>query len=473
VNSIRTKLAGSYLLVILITVIIVDGLLIAATKKYYYKNIESNLSNQLRLSTSFYNTYLSSANVKENVANNVDVFYENVAAEVQIIDLDGFVIMDSLGAIPAEKLENNDFIEASAGKIGSIVDRKKYQSEGVMTVAYPLFYNGKINGVLRFVTSLKKIDKDIYELSRFFLITGGMVIIISGIVSIFISNIITSPIKKIMYGAEKMASGNFIEKININTDDELGQLAKTLNYMTEEILKSQRMKDEFIASVSHELRTPLTSIKGWAIVLNSSKLEDTEELKEGLEIIEQESDRLTFLVEDLLDFSKLSSGKVSMKKDFIDIKDILINIKKQTLPRALKENIQLNLVIDENLPEIFADKNRLKQVLINVLDNSFKFTPAEGNISIRAHLEAENIIIQIIDTGCGITKDELPRVKEKFFKGKNANSKNGIGLSICDEIIRLHEGKLQIHSIFGKGTEVGIIIPTYDKSIILSKGARL
>ena len=458
-NSIRTKLAGSYLLVILITVIIVEGFLIAATKKYYYKNIESNLSNQLKLSTSFYNAYLASAGVKENVANNVDVFYENITAEVQIVDLNGFVIMDSLGSIPVGKLEGKDFKAALGGNLGSLIDRQKYKNEGVMTVAYPLIYNGKINGVLRFITSLAKIDEDIYALSRFFLITGGMVIIISGIVSLFISSIITNPIKKIMVGAEKMASGNFNEKININSYDELGQLAKTLNYMTDEILKSERMKDEFIASVSHELRTPLTSIKGWSIVLNSTEVEDEDELKEGLKIIEQESDRLTFLVEDLLDFSKLSSGKVSIVKGFIDLVDILINIKTQTLPRALKENIQLDLEIEENLPKIFVDRNRLKQVLINILDNSFKFTPNGGKVIIKANLEAESIVIKIIDTGCGIPKDELPRVKEKFFKGKNANSKNGIGLSICDEIIKLHDGKLQINSVIDKGTEVCIIIP--------------
>lgn len=458
-NSIRSKLAGSYLLVILITVIIVEGFLITATKKYYYKSLESNLSNQLKLSSSFYNTYLSSASVKENVANNVDVFYENNAAEVQIIDLNGFIIMDSLGATPVKIEASKDFKAAVEGEIGSIIDRQGYESEGVMTVAYPLFYKGEINGVLRFITSLKKIDEDIYNLSKFFLITGGIVIMLSGIVSIFISSIITKPIKKIMIGAEKMASGNFNEKININSDDELGQLAKTLNYMTEEILKSERLKNEFIASVSHELRTPLTSIKGWSIILNSSELEDEEELKEGLCIIEQESDRLTFLVEDLLDFSKLSSGKVSIKKDFIDLKETLINIKSLSVPRALKENIQLTLVIDENLPQIFVDRNRLKQVLLNILDNSFKFTPNGGNVSMSANLDNKRIIIKIIDTGCGIPIEELPRVKEKFFKGKNANSKNGIGLSICDEIIKLHEGKLQINSVLGKGTEVSIILP--------------
>jgi signal transduction histidine kinase len=459
VNSIRAKLSGSYLLVILITVIIVEGFLITATREYIYSSLESNLSNQIKLSSSFYNTYLSSANVKENVANNVDVFYENITAEVQVIDNEGFVIMDSLGVIPEEIVSSKDFKAVLDGKIESIIEREKFKNEGVMTAAYPLLYNGEINGALRFITSLKKVDEDVYKLSQFFLIIGVAVIILSGSVSVFISGIITKPIKKIMIGTQKMASGNFNEKININSEDELGQLAKTLNYMTEEILKSERLKNEFIASVSHELRTPLTSIKGWSIILNSSELEDQEELKEGLEIIEQESDRLTYLVEDLLDFSKLSSGKVSIKKEHIDIKDVLMNIKTQTLPRSLKENIEVTLNLAEDLPKVFADRNRLKQVLLNVLDNSFKFTPNGGAIYVNVKLHANEIIIQIIDTGCGIAKEELPKVKEKFFKGKNVNSKNGIGLSICDEIIKLHQGKLLINSVANEGTEVCVILP--------------
>jgi signal transduction histidine kinase len=459
VNSIRAKLSGSYLLVILITVIIVEGFLITATRKYIYSSLESNLSNQIKLSSSFYNTYLSSASVKENVANNVDVFYENITAEVQIIDNEGFVIMDSLGAIPTEIVSSNGFKAVLDGKTGSIIEREKLKNEGVMTATYPLLYNGEINGALRFITSLKKVDEDVYKLSKFFLIIGVVVIILSGSVSVFISGIITKPIKKIMIGTQKMASGNFNEKININSEDELGQLAKTLNYMTEEILKSERLKNEFIASVSHELRTPLTSIKGWSIILNSSELEDEEELKEGLGIIEQESDRLTYLVEDLLDFSKLSSGKVSIKKEHIDIKDVLMNIKTQTLPRSLKENIEVKLNLAEDLPKVFADRNRLKQVLLNVLDNCFKFTPNGGVIYINVKVETNEVIIQIIDTGCGIAKEELPKVKEKFFKGKNVNSKNGIGLSICDEIIKLHQGKLLINSVANEGTEVCVILP--------------
>jgi len=459
VNSIRAKLSGSYLLVILITVIIVEGFLITATREYIYSSLESNLSNQIKLSSSFYNTYLSSASVKENVANNVDVFYENITAEVQIIDNEGFVIMDSLGVIPAEIVSSKDFKSVLEGKIGSIIDIQKFDNEGVMTAAYPLLYNGEINGALRFITSLKKVDEDVYKLSQFFLIIGVAVIILSGSVSVIISGIITKPIKKIMVGTQKMASGNFNEKININSEDELGQLAKTLNYMTEEILKSERLKNEFIASVSHELRTPLTSIKGWSIILNSSELEDEEELKEGLEIIEQESDRLTYLVEDLLDFSKLSSGKVSIKKEHIDIKDVLMNIKTQILPRSLKGNIEVTLNLVEDLPKVFADRNRLKQVLLNILDNSFKFTPEGGAICINVKFENNEVIIQIIDTGCGIAKEELPKVKEKFFKGKNVNSKNGIGLSICDEIIKLHQGRLLINSVVGVGTEVCVILP--------------
>ena len=459
VNSIRAKLSGSYLLVILITVIIVEGFLITATREYIYSSLESNLLSQIKLSSSFYNTYLSSASVKENVANNVDVFYENITAEVQIIDNEGFVIMDSLGVIPAEIVSSKDFKSVLDGKLGSIIDRQKFENEEVMTAAYPLLYNGEINGALRFITSLKKVDEDVYKLSQFFLIIGVVVIILSGSVSVIISGIITKPIKKIMIGTQKMASGNFNEKININSEDELGQLAKTLNFMTEEILKSERLKNEFIASVSHELRTPLTSIKGWSIILNSSELEDEEELKEGLKIIEQESDRLTYLVEDLLDFSKLSSGKVSINKEYIDIKDVLMNIKTQTLPRSLKENIEVTLNFVEDLPKVFADRNRLKQVLLNILDNSFKFTPDGGAISVNVKLHTNEVIIQILDTGCGIAKEELPKVKEKFFKGKNVNSKNGIGLSICDEIIKLHQGRLLVNSVANEGTEVCIILP--------------
>ena len=256
-----------------------------------------------------------------------------------------------------------------------------------------------------------------------------------------------------------LVSFKFNKKIVKRYNDEIGKLSDTLNYMADEILKNERLKNEFISSISHELRTPLTSIKGWAITLNTGSLEDKESIKIGLGIIEEESDRLSSLVEDLLDFSKLASGKTVLNLKESNIVEIAEYIKAQLTPRAVRQNIDFKLQYTEDLPSIFIDQNRIKQVFINLIDNAFNFTPSGGSVGISIHSNGTSLIISIKDTGCGIPASELPRVTEKFFKGKNINSKNGIGLSICDEIIKLHNGDLKIYSEVNKGTEIYVYLP--------------
>jgi signal transduction histidine kinase len=229
--------------------------------------------------------------------------------------------------------------------------------------------------------------------------------------------------------------------------------------MAEEIQKEDQLKNEFISSMSHELRTPLTSIKGWAITLKNKDVSSTDMLFDGLDIIEKESDRLTSMVEELLDFSKFTSGKTTLKQERVNIIDVILQIKTQLTPRAVREGIDFRVELNEDVPFIISDENRLKQVFINVLDNSFKFTPMGGSIILTLDLLENSIVIKITDTGCGIPAEELPRVKEKFFKGKSSKSQNGIGLSICDEIIKLMNGTFEIYSEVDKGTEVVITLP--------------
>lgn len=458
-KSIKTRLTASYFLIIILTVIICEIVLITSVKNYFYNNAKDLLSNQIRLSTEFYNTYLSSTGLKENVSDDVDVFWKNTSAEVQILDTSGNILMDSIGYFSFEPVTSNDFTKAVAGELGTTVYHLPNTNETMMSVALPLKKGDHIEGVLRFITSLKNVDESIHLISFFLILIGITVIILSSIVSIFVAGKIMKPIKEITLGAEKIASGNFNEKIEKTSDDELGKLADTLNYMSEEILKNENLKNEFIASVSHELRTPLTSIKGWAIALNLCGPEDKEEFKDGLNIIEEESDRLSLLVDELLDFSKLISGKIVVKKDCIDLKDLLNHTEKQLSPRAERDNIKLLVIYKDSIPNISADKNRLKQLFMNILDNSFKFTPSGGSITINVSLKENNVLISIKDTGCGISKEDLPKVTEKFYKGKNSKSKNGIGLSICKEIVSLHNGALEILSEEDKGTEVLVTLP--------------
>ncbi|MBM6861622.1 GHKL domain-containing protein, partial [Clostridium saudiense] len=258
--------------------------------------------------------------------------------------------------------------------------------------------------------------------------------------------------------AKRMASGDLNVKSSIYNNEEITQLSNTLNYMASEIEKREKLKNDFISSVSHELRTPLTAIKGWVITLNDDET-DKETLKMGFDIIEKETDRLTLMVEELLDFSKLVSGIVHLNKRSINIISFVTHIENYMKPRALNEGIFFNVDISSTVSKGFFDYNKMKQVLINILDNAFKFTDKEGRVSLLVEQNENVIKFTIIDTGIGISPKELPRVKEKFYKGKNSNSKNGIGLSICDEIIKLHKGTFDIESELGKGTAVIITIP--------------
>ena len=231
-----------------------------------------------------------------------------------------------------------------------------------------------------------------------------------------------------------------------------------LNSMAEELLKKDELKNEFISSVSHELRTPLTAIKGWAITLDDEST-DYDTLKTGLQIIEKESDRLGNMVEELLDFSRLQRGKVIINREQADLKAFIEFLDNLMSQKANEEDKKF--IINSNLIYNYAyiDVNKMKQVIINILDNAFKFTNIGGTIKLDFYNDEDLLKIVVEDNGCGISKEDLPRVKEKFYKGKNAKSKNGIGLSICDELIKLHNGSFFIESEEDIGTRVIVSIP--------------
>jgi signal transduction histidine kinase len=458
-KSIRTKLILSFMLIVIITVFTLEILLVDVIRKNYYRTLEDNMVNRIKISSDIYLGYFSDATLHENVLNNVDTFWKQTPAQVQIIDLDGKVLMDSIGVIPADKLDTADVKNALGGKIGKWMGRVGYDSHRVLAVSSPLKSGDSIVGVLRFVTSLKEANIEIEKIAKVFIIIGTMVIFICGLLSFILANSIVGPLKEITNTAGEMALGNFGVKCRKREDNELGKLSDTMNFMAEEIVKKDQLKNEFISSVSHELRTPLTSIKGWAVTLKDGGLQDDNMLKDGLDIIETESDRLTAMVEELLDFSRFISGKVTIRREKVNVKKLMKHIKTQLTPKADKDNINFTVVCQEGIPFIVSDENRLKQIFINILDNAFKYTPAKGSITFTSHVDANRVVFCIKDTGVGIPQEELPKVKEKFFKGKNSRPGSGIGLSVCDELVNLMGGAFEIKSKANGGTDVYISIP--------------
>lgn len=457
--SIKRKLIRNFMIVILSSIVILDLLLIFFVRGYYYDNTENMLTNQIDIATNFYDKYYSHTSLIRNVYDNVDAFWNQTTAEVQLYDDKGKLIMDSIGVSP-----NNDFEvkgqinKALKGESNKWVGNVGYYSHKVMAVSKPIVVNEKTVGVIRFVTSLKEIDDSILAIISFFIGISFVVSIIAIILSLVMAKNIVDPILKLKDTAEKMADGDLDQRCNINSKDEIGQLALTLDYMAGELKEREKLKNDFISSVSHELRTPLTSIKGWTITLNDENT-DKETLKLGFDIIEKESDRLSGLVEELLDFSRLVNNNITLRKQDVSIEAFSNYILNYMLPRSERENIKLTVKNNTKNLVFPLDVNRFKQVMINILDNSFKFTQEEGNITVIFSEDENNLIVSVKDDGCGIPKEELERVLEKFFKGSNANSNTGIGLSIADEIVRLHGGVLEISSELYKGTEIIISIP--------------
>lgn len=458
-KSIKIRLVKNFMLVILITVLIIETALLTGIKEYYYKNIEDLLSNQIDFSTDFYSRYFATFNLEDILIDDIDIFWRYTNAQVQILSLDGEVLMDSLGVIYEDKVKTSDVVNALTMDKGVWVGNVPYDNYPVMSVSKILLNKGEQIGIIRFITSLEFTNAIIRRISLLFFLMGIVVIFISAIVSIFLANSIVKPLKEVTKVAEKMADGQFKARSHVKIDDEIKKLSDSLNYMAEEIIKREQIKNDFISSVSHELRTPLTAIKGWAITLKDDEFRDDELLKDGLEIIETESDRLSQMVEDLLDFSRFISGRIVLQKDKFDITKTIDMLGKQWAPRAKTNNINFMVDITNEPIYFIGDENRIKQVLINLLDNSFKFTNENGIVRLSVIKEVDQLILEVEDNGIGIPEEDLPNIVEKFYKGKHSKSHSGIGLSICDEIVKLHDGKMTIDSQVDKGTMIKVFLP--------------
>lgn len=459
-NSIKARLVGNFIIIILVSVIAFEALLIYFTHFYFYNNIESILTNQIKTTSDFYNQYFSSVPLEVNVIDNADIFWKQTNAKVQVVQLSGQVILDSEGAEEKGILVSEDFKKALNGEKGVLIKQGDKGKEHVMAISFPLKSDTEQVGVIRFITSLNDIDKSIFNITLIFICIGAVVILIAFIISIILAHSIVHPIKNVMGAAKLMAEGNLNIRINKNRNDEIGKLSDTLNYMAKEIQTRDKLKNDFISLVSHELRTPLTSIKGWANTIIDDDYNDREILKDGLNIIVKESDRLGNMVEELLDFSRFVSGKVELKKEKTDICMMTEYIHKHMSTRAQKDGINF-LVKCDNIPAITLDSNKVKQVLINLLGNSFKFTQPGGEVSLFVYREKDHVVFEVKDNGCGISQEELPMVKEKFYKGKNSKSQTGLGLSICEEIVKMHGGDLTIESKLEIGTVVIVRLPIY------------
>ena len=433
---------------------------------YYYNMMLDGLRTRAVHASDYFTTFSmnSYAEFNQYATRFTQEFTEKDFLEVQVIGDSGRIISSSSGLTTGLTPDTTDITGALQN--GVLTDYRGVDpstGEHIMSVCAPLVVNGRVQGALRYVTSMSAVQREILitvAVAAALLLLALTMVYVSNMV--FINNVV-EPVAEVTETAKRIAGGSYGAQMENHYQDEIGQLIDAINDMSGKIAKSEKIKSEFISSVSHELRTPLTAINGWGetlLELEKTGGGDSEQRRRGVHIILKESRRLTTMVEELLDFSKMEDGRFTLSIEQVDLQAEFEDAIYTYRELFKQESIELTYDGgDELFDPIPGDPERLKQVFCNVLDNAAKHGGAGKRIDAAVRGDEGRIIITVRDYGPGIPEAELPFVKQKFYKGSSKARGSGIGLAVCDEIVTRHEGTLDIGNAEGGGGLVTITLP--------------
>ena len=430
---------------------------------YYYTDMDSDLRYRVGVTTDFLTEYLDQSydECYRSCVSYTQSYEDQQGLALQFFDAEGQLVASSNEQGTESALETPDVQDAVMTRgLAPYLGNDPETGERFMAVSSPVIYsNGEVVGVLRYVTTMAQVDRQIVKVALIVLGATLAVIAIVILNSDYYIRTILVPLSEITEKAKKIAGGSYGVQIQAHYDDELGALAETINEMSSQINRNEKMQTEFISSLSHELRTPLTAINGWSETILASDALDLETSR-GMRIISREAKRLTEMVVDLLDFTRIQDGRMTLNIETADIRSEFEDTVYMYGSRLKEDGITLEyLDNDDDIPEIPCDPKRLRQVFLNVMDNAAKHGGEGERIDASIHSEDNEVVVRIRDYGPGIPEDEISLVKKKFFKGSSKARGSGIGLAVCDEIVEMHGGLLILENAEGGGTLVTIRLP--------------
>ncbi len=430
---------------------------------YYYSYAKQYMTTKMNtVSTSLQQLYDNNPNTfSTEVRSLIENWSDKDTIELMSLNSSSTVTMTSSGFLPSYDIIAQDVTDAiESGSSGYYVG-KISTGEKIIAVSIVTPDTNGDYSVIRIISSVAELDK---QIAGYILIVGlffiAMIILTASSGLYFVKSIVL-PVRQLGASAKRYARGDFSRHTDVQSDDEIGELCDIVNKMADDLSQSEAMRNEFISGVSHELRTPLTAIRGWAETIYAMP-DDRETIEKGMSVITKETDRLSNMVEELLDFSRMQNGKFSLNKDNVDIIAELGDAVLIYTEKARKEGIELIYNEIEDIIVVYGDRSRLRQVFINIIDNAIKYSEKEGLVTIQVVVKENKVEIEISDTGCGISVEDLPKVKTKFFRANHNKRGSGIGLAVADEIITMHSGTLELYSELGLGTTVVITLPIYN-----------
>ncbi len=432
---------------------------------HYYNYVEMTLDSRASdLVNSYFSQYIGSNDDTfiSGAINFVEDFSDKELMEVWVIDKNGKPIVSSSGFdIDAQAvMPDYEFAKTSETDKGKWTGRLSNGEKVMAITAMIPNVKGEYAGAVRYISSLEDVDRTLAFIALLVFFIAAVVLLFVFASGRFFIRSIVRPVLQVNETAERIARGDLSARVNTGgMHDEIDQLCATFNNMADELSQTESLKNDFISTISHELRTPLTAIKGWGETIVQLGDSDPETTQKGMSVIISESQRLSDMVEELLDFSRMQNGKMQLNKSKIDVLAELDDAVFTFKDRAVREGIEVIYNVPHLPLPMLGDAPKIRQVFVNLLDNAIKYNEHGGKVIVLAEIHNNELVIFFTDTGCGIAPENIPRVTAKFFRANMSVHGTGIGLAVADEIIKLHDGKLEINSVLGEGTTVTVTLP--------------
>ena len=361
---------------------------------------------------------------------------------------------DAISDIMADVMKGREITRLNAfGDIG--------QTQ-VITVAVPVYSDiGHVSGGVYIHRQMNPVRFN--TIDSVVLMSAIASLLLSALPMMFVVHSITNPMSEMARASEKYAKGDFTKRIGHSNISEIDMLAQSLNKMAEDLAKLDQLRVGFVANVSHELKSPLTCMQGYVQAMLDGTIAH-EDMPKYLEVVQDETRRLTRLVSDLLDLSKMEAGNMPVNKSRFDICELIRRVIIKFETRIDDKKLDVDVIFNPEQCSVFADPDRIEQVISNLIDNAIKFLEEGGTLSVYTTKGADNVLITVKDNGAGISSDDLPFIFERFYKADKAHTSGkgtGLGLSIAQKIIENHGSRITCRSALGEGTEFTFALPLY------------
>ena len=458
-KTVYLKFLLAYLIFGIFGLVILATFVPSMTMEHLIRERANSLYSEATLIANTYARNLYNSEISlEAVKDQLDALAVYLDSNIQIINPSGRLILDTDMPIDVEnELIIEEFDPTVTGTSYYVIDNFfDVYPQDVLSVIAPITNNYMVKGYVVIHMDMSSINESCNGLLTISYITLIILFLLSLIILIFFTEIVYLPLRKITYATEQYAAGNMHYEFQVESDDEIGYLAVCLNYMASQIASAEDDQKKFVANVSHDFRSPLTSIRGYLEAMIDGTI-PPEMHDKYLNIVLNETERLTKLTNSLLSLNNLNTKGMLLKRADFDINSIIRSTAASFEGTCRKKTIAIEMVLTGEAMYVNADMEKIQQVLYNLLDNAIKFSHHDSVIRVETSVKKNKLFVSVKDTGIGIPKDDLKLIWDRFYKSDYSRGKDkkgtGLGLSIVKEIINCHGEHINVISTEGAGSE--------------------